>query len=65
MAIQFEKTRPFYDMLISEVEMIESDKIRAVIRMQDYISQNIDNEITIGQLCSAATVEVKGNEWYE
>lgn len=31
--------------------MIESEKVKAVIRIQDYITQNINNDITIDDIC--------------
>jgi len=34
--------------------MTESKPIRAVILMQDYIHQNINNELTIDDICSEA-----------
>lgn len=34
--------------------MTESEPIKAVIRMQDYIHQNINNELTIDDICSEA-----------
>ena len=34
--------------------MIESEPIKAVIRMQDYIHQNIDNELTLEAICAEA-----------
>lgn len=34
--------------------MTESEPIKAVIRMQDYIHRNINNELTIDDICSEA-----------
>lgn len=34
--------------------MTESEPIKAVIRMQDYIHQNIKNELTVDDICSEA-----------
>ena len=34
--------------------MTKSESIKAVIRMQNYIHQNINNELTINDICSEA-----------
>ena len=54
MATQFEKTISSYNKLIVEVEMIDKEKMKAVIKMQDYIHENIHSVIAINDLCSVS-----------